>query len=120
MLKVHETYDAEGVLHTTAVAALDGDLVVVLDGAPRALPDGALAAVMKRFGAPLDPNERITEIGALGLGDGEVLRHVRHLAGWDVIARDYMVWERPGEEPLAALATTVAGALAHLGRLREV
>jgi hypothetical protein len=48
-----------------------------------------------------------------------VLRHVRHLAGYDVIARDYLVHDRgDGTEPLCAMATRVAAALAHLARVR--
>jgi hypothetical protein len=52
----------------------------------------------------------------LDLGDGRVLRHIRHLGRYDVIARDYLTYSVPTQEPLCALATTVAGALAHLGR----
>jgi hypothetical protein len=33
-----------------------------------------------------------------------------------VIARDYLVLDLPGQEPLCALAVTVAGALVHLAR----
>jgi hypothetical protein len=41
---------------------------------------------------------------------------VRHLAGYDVIGRDYIVYEEPQSEALCALAATVAAALLHLGR----
>ena len=50
----------------------------------------------------------------------DVLRHVRHLAIYDVIARDYLVYEAPHREPMCALATIVAGALGHLGRAANV
>jgi len=53
------------------------------------------------------------------LPDGEILRHVRHLAGYDVIARDYVVYESPDHETSCALAATVSAALLHLGRAAE-
>ena len=48
------------------------------------------------------------------LGHEHRLRHVRHLAGYDVIARDYLVYEAPGAAPSCVMATNVAGALRHL------
>jgi hypothetical protein len=72
--------------------------------------------VLDRFGAPVEPSESLIAVGALPLWEGHTLRHVRHLARYDVIARDYLVYESPGGEPRCALATTVAGALAHLAR----
>jgi hypothetical protein len=119
-LKVHETATAEGGYASVHLSAIDGALALVLeDGASRVnllLPDGALDAVMARFGKPLDPAASVHEVASLDLGAGSVLRHVRHLARYDVIARDYVVSESPGREPLCALATTVAGALEHLAR----
>lgn len=88
-------------------------LFVVRAGESLALPAGALEAVMKRFGGPLADDVSLLEIGALELDRGR-LRHVRHLARYDVIARDFLVLEAPGQELLCALATTVAGALEHL------
>ena len=35
------------------------------------------------------------------------------------VAKDWLVYERAGEEPLCALATTVAGALDYLARRSE-
>jgi len=93
----------------------DGVLAIVSDDGTFALADGSLDAVMAKFGAPLEPGERLAEMGTLDLGGGCALRHVRHLARYDVIARDYLIYDVPGREPRCALATTVAGALAHLG-----
>ena len=59
-------------------------------------------------------------IATLRLAEGESLRHLRHLAGYDVIARDYLVYEHPNGEALCALAATVAAALLHLGRAERV
>ena len=97
----------------------DGALeIVTTDGAWR-LPQGALRAVLARFGAPFDFDARISEVASLSLPDGEILRHVRHLAGYDVIARDYVVYESPDHETSCALAATVSAALLHLGRAAE-
>jgi hypothetical protein len=116
VLKVHETVTASGVLSVVLLRYEHCVLAIVGDDGTFALPDGALDAVMVRFGAPLDPTSRLTSIATLDLGSGRTLRHVRHLARYDVIARDYLVYEAAGREPLCALATSVAGALDHLGR----
>ena len=117
MLKVHEATSAAGALSAVFLRQASGGLEIVDDGGAFALPDGAVAAVMRRFGAALDPAADVAVVATLDLGAGRRLRHVRHLAGYDVIARDYLVYdEAAGGEPVFALATTVAGALAHLGR----
>ncbi|MBX3187741.1 MAG: hypothetical protein KF819_12025 [Labilithrix sp.] len=113
-MKIHETTTPAGELVPVVLDRREG--VLELDGAP--LPPGAIEAVMKRFGAPIEPSERarLDDVEALDLGDGRRLRRARHLARFDVIARDYLVYEAPGEEPLCAMATAVAGALQHLAR----
>ena len=115
MLKIREHIDATGALVAVYLRQLDGALQVVDAGEPVALPDGALAAVMARYGAPFDPEASVVDVATLALGDGRTLRHVRHLAGYDVIARDYLVYQPgPGADPTCALATTIARALEHL------
>jgi hypothetical protein len=55
--------------------------------------------------------------GAAGPGDGGPrpdLRRLRHHAPVDATGRDYLVWERPGAEPLAVVATMAAAALRYL------
>ncbi len=116
MLKIHETTTARGELSCVFLRLEDGVLAITSDEGTHALPEAALDSVMTRFGAPLDLAERLAEVAVLDLGDGRVLRQVRHLARYDVIARDYVTYSVPGREPLCALATTVTGALAHLGR----
>jgi hypothetical protein len=122
MLKIDETSAKDGTLAPVFLLVTDGALKIVgiaNDGAPLVLPPGALAAVMARYGAPFDPDAPITVVDSIALGDGGVLRHVRHLASYDVIARDYLVHDRgDGTEPLCAMATRVAAALAHLARVR--
>jgi hypothetical protein len=94
----------------------DDELVIESEEGSWPLPVGALAAVLARYGAPFDANAQSSLIASLELSQGERLRHVRHLAGYDVIARDYLVYERAHDEALCALAATVTAALLHLGR----
>lgn len=124
-LRIHETIAEDGASSSTWLAhgdehgehADEPALVLVVEGeGTLPLPNGALAAVMGRFGEAFDSSARIGEIGWLALDGGARVRHVRHLSTFDVIARDYLVLERPSEEAVVALATTVAGALTHLGR----
>jgi hypothetical protein len=121
VLEIHQSYDDRGVLTRVFLRSENGALAIVDDGGALLLPDGALDAVMRRFGAPLYPNERLAGVADLAIAGGGVLRHVRHKGFFDVIARDYLVYIPPGGEPLCALATTVAAALSHLsrGRLRN-
>jgi len=115
MLKIHEMTTASGQLAPVFLRADAGTLALVgEEDIP--LPDGALEAVMGRYGKPLGEGVSLVPVAAIDLGEGRALRHVRHLALYDVIARDYLVYERPDGEALCALATTVAGALDHLGR----
>jgi hypothetical protein len=116
MLKIHEATTASGALAPVFLQLESDTLAIVCDGEAFALPADALDAVMARYGAPLDPASELIAVDALDLGDGRSLRHVRHLARYDVIARDYVVYDRAGADPLCALATTIAGALDHLGR----
>jgi hypothetical protein len=116
ILKIHEITAASGELSAVSLQESAGALALVDDEGTLPLPDGGLEAVMARYGAPLDGASKVAVVGTLALAGGCALRHVRHLATYDVIARDYLVYEAPGKEPLCALATTVAGALDHLGR----
>lgn len=114
MLKIHESTQGDGAFAPVFLKR-DGDaLFVVRANESLALPDGALEAVMVRYGGPLDADVTLAEVDALELDGGKRLRHVRHLARYDVIARDFLVLEAPEEDALCALATTVAGALEHL------
>lgn len=116
MLKIHESSAATGELSAVYLRADGAALELVTDERAWALPEGALAAVLSKFGAPFDDEARIDVVAELELSGGERLRHVRHLAGYDVIARDYLVHERADGEPLCAMSTTVAAALMHLAR----
>jgi hypothetical protein len=117
MFRIHEFSSASGALSSVYLRSTDEqELELVADDGAWILPHGALAAVLARYGAPFDEGAESSLIATLQLAAGESLRHVRHLAGYDVIARDYLVYERPDAEALCALAATVAAALLHLGR----
>ncbi len=99
----------------TQLTTEDGALVLVIGGARHPLPDGALPAVMRRFGKPLERDAPPAE-ETLDLGDGETLARFRFLRRYDVIARDYLVYAAPEAEPLCEMATAVTAALEHLAR----
>jgi hypothetical protein len=130
MLKIDEITRDDGTLEGVHLHASPseqaelGELVLVTPSRETQLPAHVLAPVMRRYGLPFDPDEAVSVVGTLDLGGARSLRHVRHLARYDVIAKDYLVYEEPGAEPICALATTVAGALAHLAgvasRAREL
>ncbi|HEY0467760.1 MAG TPA: hypothetical protein VGC79_26345 [Polyangiaceae bacterium] len=119
MFRIHEFSSDKGELSSVYLRTIDEQLEIVSDDGAWVLPHGALHAVLARFGAPFDEDARSSLIATLHLGEGESLRHLRHLAGYDVIARDYLVYEHPNGEALCALAATVAAALLHLGRAQR-
>jgi hypothetical protein len=115
VLKIHEFILPNGELASVCLRREDERLLLVSDEGDLVLPTGALRAVMLRYGAPFDAGAMSHSQGTLDLGEGASLRHVRHLAGYDVIARDYLVYAEPGLEAVCAMATNVAGALRYLG-----
>jgi hypothetical protein len=101
-------------------ARLAGDHVHIEDegGTHGERADGALSVeavdrVMLRYGKPLDSAVAL-DGDVLDAGGGRRLRRLRFHAIVDAEARDYLVWERPGEEPLAVIATHAAAALRYL------
>lgn len=116
MFRIHEFWSASGQLSSISLRMNEAQLLIVSDAGSWPLPHGALRAVFERYGAPFDAEARSSSIASLPLGEHECLRHVRHLAGYDVIARDYLVYERPEQDALCALANTVTAALLHLGQ----
>ena len=115
-MKIHEVTLDSGELSPVELTRHRESLFLTHENVTRPIPDGSIAAIMKRYGAPLDAGAKFHEVDALELGPGERLRHIRHLDFYDVIARDYLVYEAPGLEPSCARAITVAGALEHLAR----
>ncbi len=108
-----ERITAEGARSCTWIAC-DGTHVQIRDddGEGGALPVAALDRIMARYGRPLD-SEITVEGESVSCGAG-TLRRLRYRAVVDAEARDYLVWESPGQEPLAALAITVTAALRFL------
>jgi hypothetical protein len=117
-LKIHELTGETGALSGVflRLSVAERTLEIVEPSGALPLPPSALDKVMARYGSPYDPEAHVAVIGELELGDGRRLRQVRHLAGYDVIARDYLVLDPVEGESLCALGTTVAGALQFLAR----
>jgi hypothetical protein len=83
------------------------------DGTEGELSIAAIDRVMSRYGRPLDAE--IALVGEqLELPGGYRLRRLRYHAAVDATGRDYLVWERPDGEPLAAVGTMVTAALRYL------
>jgi hypothetical protein len=75
----------------------------------------AVDRVMTRYGRPLEDGVTIDDRApALELGGGYRLRRFRYHAIVDAEGRDYLVWERPDGEPLAAIGSMVTSALRYL------
>ena len=112
-LVLNESHDADGRTVRVAVFVDDGELVLDYEDREVALAFPLVEAVFERFAKPLDPT--IVPRGVrLEVGTAGTLMHLRHLARYDVVARDYVVLERPGKEPLAELCTAIGAALVHL------
>jgi hypothetical protein len=114
-ITLHEHTGEAGELVRTELRSEGGELTLVVDGEAMPLPDGAIAAVMRRFGKPLEVGAPPAE-ETLELGEGHTLVRFRFLRRYDVIARDYLVYAAPGAEPLCEMATAVTAALDHLAR----
>lgn len=101
--------------HARSWASRDGERVHISDddGTSGALSVAAIDRVMVRYGRPLDGSIAL-EGDALDLGDGRRLRRLRYHSAVDAEGRDYLVWERPGEPPLAVIATHVTAALRYI------
>jgi hypothetical protein len=116
-ITIHETQGPTGQLVRTRLHRDDGRLVLSVDGAMMPLPEGALDAVMKRYGKPLGiADHELVPEEKLDVGDGRTLVRFRFMARYDVIARDYLALLDPEAEALCELAISIAAALDHLAR----
>ncbi len=114
MLLLDERIAADGT-HVRTHAEAVGDKVRIRDddGTGGDLSVAALDRVMTRYGRELE--ETIALVGdVLDLPGGYRLRRLRFHAVVDATGRDYLVWERPDGEPLAAVGTMVTSALRYL------
>lgn len=119
VLLLDERIRADGT-HARIWATFADDRVQIADdddGVAGALSITALDRVMCRYGRPLDPSIVISGAlagDALELPGGYRLRRLRYHAPVDATGRDYLVWERQGEEPLAVVAAMATAALRYL------
>lgn len=118
-ITIHESAGPSGVLVRTRLAYEDGRFAIAAGGDLLALPEGAVDAVMKRYGKPLAlPSEELHPLETLEIGGGRRLVRFRFMPRYDVIARDYiaLIDADPANEPVCELATAVTAALDHLAR----
>ncbi|MDB4942849.1 MAG: hypothetical protein JWP97_2383 [Labilithrix sp.] len=120
-LLLYEHLRDDDTLARTSLRLADGALVLVVGDEELPLPDGAVAAVMRRYGKPLDDGETPDLDAVLALGNGASLARFRFMARFDVIRRDWLVYqEGSGGERLCEMATSVTAALEHLARRASV
>ncbi|MDX2092808.1 MAG: hypothetical protein SFX73_33385 [Kofleriaceae bacterium] len=101
--------------HARTHASLEGERIIIRDddGTAGALSIPAFDKVMTRYGRELDASVTI-DGEALDLPGGYRLRRLRYHAVVDAEGRDYLVWERPGHEPVAVIAAMATAALRYL------
>ncbi len=100
---------------TTGTLVDDGRLLIADDGEGVLghLSVAAIDRVMARYGRPLEDDVAVTDPG-LALPGGYRLRRLHYHAAVDAMGRDYLVWERPDGEPLAAISPMVTAAIRYL------
>jgi hypothetical protein len=114
-LLLDERILGDGHLARTYATFVDGHVQIADEGGPTGrLSVAALDRVMVRYGLPLEKGAPGADGEALDLGEGRRLRRFRYHAVVDAEGRDYLLWERPGEEPLAVIATHATAALRYL------
>jgi hypothetical protein len=100
--------------HSRTWASCEQERLQIRDdeGAAGELAVAIVDQVMRRYGRPLD--EGIALDGESLACGRYTLRRLRHRAAVDAEGRDYLVWERPGDEPLVCVAATATAALRFL------
>ncbi len=114
-----ETFGDEGRSARTVLRREDDALVLALDDDEYEIEPKLVFAVFARYAKELDPSVTMPDdADTLALdvtsGSGSRLVRLRHLARFDVIARDYLVLVREGQPALVELATAITAALVHL------
>ena len=113
-LLLDERILGDGTHARTYASFVDGHIRVDDEQGPNgALSIAALDRVMTKYGLPLESDVRL-DGESLDLGEGRRLRRLRYHAPVDATGRDYLVWERAGEPPLAVIATHATAALRYL------
>lgn len=119
MLKIHELIDDRGELRGVYLRVTEpggASLELVTPELTVPLTAEVLRRVFVRYGAPFDAAARVTLVDELALGSGSRVRHVLHLAGYDVVPRDYVVLDDGQGRAWCVHGATVVGPLLHLGR----
>lgn len=95
-------------------ATCEGEQVRITDedGASGTLSVAVLDRVMCRYGRALEHGIRLE--GDVLMCGAYRLHTLRYHAVVDAEARDYLVWVRPDDEPLACIATMITAALRFL------
>jgi hypothetical protein len=113
-LLLDERILSDGSYARTYASFVEGHVCIDDEQGPQGtLSVAALDRVMVRYGLPLETDVAL-DGDALELGDGRRLRRLRFHAAVDATGRDYLVWERSGEPPLAVIATHATAALRYL------
>ena len=116
VLLLDERILADGTFAKSWARAVDGGARLHItddDGTEGELSLAAVDRVMVRYGRALDP-EIALDGEHLALANDHRLRRLRYHSPVDTEGRDYLVWERPNEEPLAVVATMATAALRYL------
>jgi hypothetical protein len=113
VLLLDERIKADGA-HARTWAAFDGEHLQITDegGPAHALSLVAVDRVMSRYGRALE-HEVVLDGDSIVCGKFR-LRRLRFHAIVDAEARDYLVWERPDDEPVACVASMATAALRYL------
>lgn len=113
-LLLDERILSDGTYARTYASFVEGHVRIDDEQGPHGtLSIAVLDRVMVRYGLPLETEVALAG-DALDLGDGRRLRRLRYHAAVDATGRDYLVWERSGEPPLAVIATHATAALRYL------
>jgi hypothetical protein len=118
MLLLDERIRSDGA-HACTWASCDDGRVQIRDddGASGEVAVAVVDQVMRRYGRPLDDG---IALDGESLACGRyTLRRLRHRAVVDAEGRDYLVWQRPDEEPLVCVAATATAALRFLMQRRS-
>lgn len=115
VLLLDERILADGRHAKTSATMIDGKVRIRDDGegVVGELSVAALDRVMVRYGRPLEDDVKVEDAG-LDLPGGYRLRRLHYHAAVDAMGRDYLVWDRPDGEPLAAIGSMVTSALRYL------